>query len=73
MPEHMRVPEPPAFLDLHGGSMSLESGATPAMHAAITALRNGDSHGEPPYFEDSVFALMAVRYAPVITHLERLA
>lgn len=39
MPKHMRVPEPPAFLDLHGGSMSLESGATPAMDAAITALR----------------------------------
>ncbi len=41
MPKHMRVPEPPAFLDLHGGSRSLESGVTPAMDAAITALRTG--------------------------------
>ena len=50
----------------------LHSGRIPTLGGSRYFLFEPPHHVEPPRFEDSVFAVMAAGYVPVITHPERL-
>ncbi len=50
----------------------LRSGRIPTLGGSRYFLFEPPHHVEPPRFEDSVFAVMAAGYVPVVTHPERL-
>lgn len=50
----------------------LRSGRIPTLGGSRYFLFEPPHHVEPPRFEDSVFAVMAAGYMPVVTHPERL-
>jgi protein-tyrosine phosphatase len=50
----------------------LRGGRIPTLGGSRYFLFEPPHHVEPPHFEDSVFAVMAAGYVPVITHPERL-
>jgi protein-tyrosine phosphatase len=50
----------------------LKSGRIPTLNGSRYFLLEPSHHVAPPRFEDSVFAMMAAGYVPVITHPERL-
>lgn len=50
----------------------LRAGRVPCLHHTRYLLLEPSHHVAPPHFQDSVFALVAAGYVPVITHPERL-
>lgn len=55
--------------EVHEG---LQSGRIPTVNGSRYLLLEPSHHVAPPQFEESVFALMAAGYVPIITHPERL-
>jgi protein-tyrosine phosphatase len=51
---------------------SLRAGTVPCLHNTRYLLLEPPHHVSPPRFAESVFALVAAGYVPVITHPERL-
>lgn len=51
----------------------LRAGTVPTLHGSRYLLLEPSHHVAPPRFEESVFALVAAGYVPVITHPERLS
>lgn len=50
----------------------LREGRIPTLHNTRYLLLEPSHHVAPPHFQESVFALVAAGYVPVITHPERL-